>query len=355
MIIYLATNKINGKRYIGATRHSIAHRRMGHWRDANGRNFCRKFGAALKKYGLENFDWEVLKTCESKEEMISDEIRLIAELKPEYNITIGGQGIVGIPYTEERRAKLSKSLTGRKKSRSELEKLLRSLEKAWVKNKKSIFCLTDGRFFGSVNEAAAFYNIRPSDISHVIAGEWQFARGLAFIHSASPLSEADRIVRLSEVEQRKATRIRNAQRGRVKPVECTSDRMAYADAAIAAAHYGMTPGAVKALCYSGGRSQSGLSFKFVGENRVKKVRSAEEIARGIALRDAGRARGILKISRPVLCVESGAVYDSISAAARAVGRCIEAVSKSIRRNGRCGGRTFVFVDEQRSTPEKQSP
>lgn len=81
MIIYQATNRSNGKRYIGATKHSIRHRSTGHWHDANGRNFCRIFGAALRKYGRDGFDWEVLVRCSSKEEMVREEVRLIDGLK----------------------------------------------------------------------------------------------------------------------------------------------------------------------------------------------------------------------------------------------------------------------------------
>ena len=70
MIIYKATNKINGKVYIGQTINSLEHRKSGHERDAH----CKKkstvyFHNALLKYGFENFNWEVIKECASQKEL----------------------------------------------------------------------------------------------------------------------------------------------------------------------------------------------------------------------------------------------------------------------------------------------
>ena len=55
------------------------------------------FHAAIRKYGESAFQWVELLKCESLKAAMDKEIELIAELKPEYNITRGGQGIVGVP------------------------------------------------------------------------------------------------------------------------------------------------------------------------------------------------------------------------------------------------------------------
>jgi hypothetical protein len=57
MIIYKATNKINGKIYIGQTINSLKYRSNQHKRDANRlskRNYY--FTNAIVKYGFEAFE-----------------------------------------------------------------------------------------------------------------------------------------------------------------------------------------------------------------------------------------------------------------------------------------------------------
>lgn len=51
MIVYLATNTLNGKRYIGATKGTLKERRRRHRWEAKNRPYCRVFHAALRKYG----------------------------------------------------------------------------------------------------------------------------------------------------------------------------------------------------------------------------------------------------------------------------------------------------------------
>lgn len=51
MIIYKATNKINGKVYVGQTRHSLETRKLAHLRQArNGRKPNRKRFDSIKWY-----------------------------------------------------------------------------------------------------------------------------------------------------------------------------------------------------------------------------------------------------------------------------------------------------------------
>lgn len=64
MLIYKATNNINGKIYIGQTTLTLEERKKTHKRDSQRisdeklkRNH---FYRAIRKYGWENFSWEVL-------------------------------------------------------------------------------------------------------------------------------------------------------------------------------------------------------------------------------------------------------------------------------------------------------
>ena len=72
MIIYKATNKINGKSYIGQTIKPLERRISGHLYELkNGSDYY--FHNALRKYDFENFSWEIICECSSKEEMTDKE------------------------------------------------------------------------------------------------------------------------------------------------------------------------------------------------------------------------------------------------------------------------------------------
>lgn len=82
--VYKITNKTNKKFYIGAHKTSnLNDEYMG-----SGKLITR----AIKKYGLENFEKEILYVFESEQDMFSKEKELITEMKPPYNLHEGGNG-----------------------------------------------------------------------------------------------------------------------------------------------------------------------------------------------------------------------------------------------------------------------
>lgn len=114
-IVYLATNRINGKRYVGATSKGVVKRRREHISEAlrGGRN-CRLFHAAIRKYGPDAFEWMVISSAATFPGALDEEVRLIAEIKPEYNLTVGGQGSKGRIATQEQRDHQSRVRMGKK-------------------------------------------------------------------------------------------------------------------------------------------------------------------------------------------------------------------------------------------------
>ncbi|MBQ7453683.1 MAG: GIY-YIG nuclease family protein [Selenomonadaceae bacterium] len=114
-VVYLILNKLNGKMYVGQTVQSLKNRMARH---LSGDQYIDR---ALKKYGLENFYYGVIKSCASKAEMDYWERFFIAALKTKspigYNFTDGGEGTVGIERTPEQRAKLSAALSGERNPR----------------------------------------------------------------------------------------------------------------------------------------------------------------------------------------------------------------------------------------------
>lgn len=116
-VVYLVTNTVNGKRYIGATHRGLRRRRYEHeWEAVHGPGNCRVFHKALRKYGPGLFDWTVLATFSTLAEAHTEEIRLIAKFIPEYNLTSGGQGTAGRVVSPEARAKHRAFMLGRRHS-----------------------------------------------------------------------------------------------------------------------------------------------------------------------------------------------------------------------------------------------
>lgn len=90
-IVYSYINKINGKRYIGQTINPEQRKRC-HISDSKKTD--NKFYRAVRKYGWENFSYEILAHCSSREEMNVLEEYYIKEfdsINNGYNIRSGGK------------------------------------------------------------------------------------------------------------------------------------------------------------------------------------------------------------------------------------------------------------------------
>lgn len=91
MGIYQIINKINNKSYIGQSR-NIKRRFRDHKRIAykeNNINYNYPLYQAIRKYGIENFSFEILEEC-TEDELNIKEHYYISKIHPEYNQTDGG-------------------------------------------------------------------------------------------------------------------------------------------------------------------------------------------------------------------------------------------------------------------------
>ena len=108
--IYKITNLVNGKIYVGQTQRDVEQRFKEHMRADS------LIGKAICKYGLKNFKCEILEECDTIEELNEREIFWIKELNCKvpngYNLTDGGHGVAGHPFTEEHKAKIAAALKG---------------------------------------------------------------------------------------------------------------------------------------------------------------------------------------------------------------------------------------------------
>ena len=145
--IYKITNQTNGKIYIG--KHSTNNLDDGYM--GSGILICK----AEKKYGIENFTKDYLAFCDTEEKLNWFEKFYIKKYKARengYNLTDGGDGVIGCIDSDETRLKKSLSHKGIKRGpmSEETKQKLRKLKseetkqkisdamKAWNKGKKLI-------------------------------------------------------------------------------------------------------------------------------------------------------------------------------------------------------------------------
>lgn len=126
MIIYLFTNTINGKRYVGQTTQPIEKRYWQHENDAMVKKLPYPLHCAIRKYGMHNFKMKILSRCWSMEEMNHREgyyIKLFNTIvgnKKGYNVLLGGSNS---KRSDETKKKMSIAFTGRVKSPEERLKM----------------------------------------------------------------------------------------------------------------------------------------------------------------------------------------------------------------------------------------
>jgi group I intron endonuclease len=115
--IYKVTNKVNGKSYIGFTGKTLERRVYEHIYRSKNTDRNEYFMNAIRKYGCESFEWEIL--CQSfdgnylLETMEPYFIKYYDTHKNGYNSTLGGEGMIGLIHSEDTKKKISNANKGR--------------------------------------------------------------------------------------------------------------------------------------------------------------------------------------------------------------------------------------------------
>ncbi len=151
--------------YIGKTIRSLKSRKTEHVNDAlnNTDNFY--FTRALKKYGVDNFDWDIIDECDDIDELNRLEVYYIGYYDTYdngYNLTIGGEGINGYEHTEEAKEKISQIHKGKPKSKEHRQKLSES-EKGKMVSLKTRQRIAKATKAGKNPHAKSIMLIHPDD------------------------------------------------------------------------------------------------------------------------------------------------------------------------------------------------
>ena len=137
-VVYRAKNLSNGRIYVGITRTSLEKRIKAHV-SATDRT---AFHLAIKKYGINNFEFSIIETAADWSDLQEKErywIKTLGSMAPNgYNLTQGGDGLVnpslevrdkirraqtGKHATDETKKKMSLSQRGRKHSNESKQKM----------------------------------------------------------------------------------------------------------------------------------------------------------------------------------------------------------------------------------------
>jgi len=182
--LYIHTNKMNNKKYIGITSQKPESR----WRNnGNGYKECPKFYNAIMKYGWNNINHEIIKNNLTKKDAEELEIKYIKKYnttneKYGYNIQNGGN-TTGT-HSEETKRKIGEGNKGKIISKEAIEKMKKALKirmkyelendlnnrRFYVNNfinyvektKRKVINLDTYETFNSITEAGIKYNIHHS-------------------------------------------------------------------------------------------------------------------------------------------------------------------------------------------------
>ena len=274
--VYVHTNKVNDKRYVGITGRDPEKR----W--ANGLGYASNyhFSNAIKKYGWDNFQHEILFEFDTVEEALKKETELILEWKtntPElgYNILI--EGTIG-SYT---------------------------LGKPPI-NGRPIRCIELNRIFNSVMEAAKFVKVNKSGITACCQGTRMTAKKYHWEYVDEELREEFAEAREKILAREKVSRTRK--------VICKETGEILESSKVLGNRYGILSKTANNYLRLGKNFKDGSHWEFLGKTKHYKA----------PLRNT---RNVV-----VKCVETGKLYRNASVASKITGVNAHSICDAI--NGR---------------------
>ena len=181
MIIYKVINLINNKIYIGKTTQKLNIRINQHKYDAFKNNKKSYFYKSIRKYGWDNFKWEIIDNALSERDLNDKEVHWISYYDSNnsdigYNLTNGGDGSVGYKPSKETMRKKHENPTSAKltiKQVAHIKKLLITGEYSQYKiaemfnvTRETIKCIKTGNSWSYVKVdgfTPSVYSMRGED------------------------------------------------------------------------------------------------------------------------------------------------------------------------------------------------
>ena len=221
MIIYKATNIINNKVYIGQTIHPLSVRKSQHER-SHEYGYKTAFSNAIRKYGKENFKWEVIYEADSIEELNEKESYYIEYYKSlvtenGYNLKGGGGN--------------------------------NFLTQEVNPTSKKVINITTNMIFGSASEAARYDKANFSHVCAVCRGLRGSTKGNVYRY----LDEDNRIIEPENAASVKAKKVKNIDTGEI-----------FENVIIAEFHYqGYKSGNLSKACTGKNKTFAGFRWQYI--------------------------------------------------------------------------------------------
>lgn len=171
--VYAIVNRKNGHLYFGITARTPQQRLRKHFYMAMSGRLDAHFARAIRKFGPENFNIYVIWKSKTKEEAYRQERGMIEDFYPEYNSTLGGEGVHGLKMSPQSRDKMRQSKLRRSDRREIAIKAAMTLA-------RPIVCVNTGETFLSSREGAEKHGLSRSQV-WVLANSGRASRkGLKF-------------------------------------------------------------------------------------------------------------------------------------------------------------------------------
>lgn len=217
------------------TSKGLRYRARGH--GSHSKHSKMYFSKAIRKYGLDAFEFGILEACETISDALTRERELISSLKPEYNTAAGGKsGPQGWKHSDETRQKLSDSHKGKPSHWSGKKRSIESIEKR-----------TATRALNPVRPWAGKRR-SPETIAKIV---------LARKGKPSTYTPDERVMTVW------LTNMQSANEDRFRAVYCTTDGKAFKNAQDCADHYGVSRSALGRWLRGEAVCQRGLKFEYV--------------------------------------------------------------------------------------------
>lgn len=284
--VYMATNRVNGKCYVGITNRYFTKRRGDHFATAR-RGSPTIFHKAIRKYGNDAFKWDILATVDDYGTAKSMEIWLIEQMKPEYNITKGGDGYLGYVPTPQAIEKIRAANIGRpgywagknvpdhvkaaaregykNMSPEARERINAGLRRFHEKIRKRIVCVNDGKEFQSIKDAAEFYSVDSSSVAGVCKKKGRFStHGLVFRY----VDDLDCRTAEQVIADGRRKRSPLGRKQSAKKVQCLKTGKVFETVKEASEELGVSAGTVIHMCKGRNkyRAYSGINVAYYQEN-----------------------------------------------------------------------------------------
>lgn len=261
--IYKITNLINGKIYVGRTKHNIEERFRQHVKDKRVKT---AIGSAIKKYGIENFTIKKIEDVFTIEQAMEREKYWIKELNSQnreigYNLTEGGDD-------------------------------KKIVAKTLVKNRDYCFiCPETKETFATMKDIAIVFNSTPSSISRCVLRGVKLRRAYTFLKIPKNNTQLNFSLHSS----------REYRSGVIRKVKCVETGQIFDSVDKLAKSIGFSYTGVRKIIKNNTK-HNGLSYEFVDEKAKRDTRN-----------------GTAKVSKCIKRVEDGKIFPSLNAMARELG------------------------------------